>query len=149
MSTPPANNVSSGQRACPQCGRHAATGRRFCGGCRAVLVKPCAACGFGNERDDVWCGGCGASLQPRAAVGAPAAGIAPAVAVAGPRLAPPPPPPPLPSPSPIRGPAVERPVAATARVADLLAINARRSPLVGSPDASDQERLDELFGDAR
>lgn len=143
MSTPPANHVSSGQRACPQCGRHAAVGRRFCGGCRAVLVKPCAACGFGNERDDVWCGGCGAGLQPRAAVGAPALVTAPAVA--GPRLAPPPPPPP----ALVRGPAVDRSPPATARVADLLAINARRSPLVGSPDASDQERLDELFGEAR
>ena len=64
--------ANSYHRVCPQCGKVAALQRRFCGGCRAVLVKPCPACAFANERDDVWCGGCGAGLQPaRAATAVP------------------------------------------------------------------------------
>lgn len=135
MSIPSPTGASSLHRQCPQCGRVAALGRRFCGGCRAVLVRPCAACGFGNERDDVWCGGCGASLAPRAGAAAVTTG---ASAPAPPRR------PPTPPPARIHAPAID-----PAQVDDLMAINARRPHHATPDDVADQERLDELFSEAR
>lgn len=140
MSAPVPAPASSLHRACPQCGKLAVLGRRFCGGCRAVLVRPCAACGFGNERDDLWCGGCGAGLT-RVAASPPAASPprVPAVPAIPPRVAASPAPP----------TARERPAAAVVNLTDLLAINARRAPLVGPSDATDQDDLDLMFGESR
>lgn len=137
MPTPPSINAC--HRACPQCSRPAALGRRFCGGCRAVLIKPCAFCAFGNERDDLWCGGCGAGLD-RKAVATPKspAPRSPAPFAPPARSVPVIPPPRL---------AAAAPVAAG--VADLVAINRRRAPLSEAVDTSDQARLDQLFGEPR
>jgi hypothetical protein len=143
VSAPPLpSSVSSLQRTCPQCARPAALGRRFCGGCRAVLVRPCAACGFGNERDDVWCGGCGASVSPRSAVGA--SPPTPPVGPARPPAIPSPPSPPSP-PARIHAPALDR--GALGDLEALVAINARRAPSPPSTEAADQDHLDELFGE--
>ncbi len=128
-------------RCCPQCARPAALGRRFCGACRAILVRPCAACGFGNERDDVWCGGCGASVSPRAgAAASPPPVAAPSPGPARPPAVPPAPPARIHAPVPVRD----------GDLAALLAINARRAPAPPpAEDATDQDRLDELFGEAQ
>ncbi|HVV85951.1 MAG TPA: hypothetical protein VHE35_22985, partial [Kofleriaceae bacterium] len=66
---------------------------------------------------------------------APAPAPAPPSSAARPPIPPPP-------------PAIVRSAApAAAAVADLLAINARRAPLLVAGDTSDQEGLDVLFGD--
>ena len=57
---------------CPSCGTENTAGRKFCGGCGAVLARVCAACGSANEQGDRFCGDCGAPLE-----GAPPPVVAP------------------------------------------------------------------------
>ena len=48
---------------CASCGTENSPGRKFCGGCGALLSQACPACGAGNEPGVRFCGECGASLE--------------------------------------------------------------------------------------
>ena len=128
---------TSGLRACPACHHVGGPGRRFCGRCRAVLVRPCSGCGFGNELDDAWCGGCARALAPRA--DRPASVEAHAAIP--------------PRPRPVVGPVIipPAPPASEGLSAMLLAINrsgaAGPGAAAGGVDVHDQDQLDALFGD--
>jgi class 3 adenylate cyclase/tetratricopeptide (TPR) repeat protein len=55
---------------CASCGTENSPGRKFCGGCGALLSQACPACGAGNEPGVRFCGECGASLEGGIAPGA-------------------------------------------------------------------------------
>jgi predicted ATPase/class 3 adenylate cyclase len=48
---------------CASCATENSPGRKFCGGCGALLSQACSACGAANEPDVRFCGECGASLE--------------------------------------------------------------------------------------
>jgi class 3 adenylate cyclase/tetratricopeptide (TPR) repeat protein len=48
---------------CASCGTENSAGRKYCGGCGAVLSQACPACGAGNESGVRFCGECGVSLE--------------------------------------------------------------------------------------
>src|SRR5438034_34261 len=48
---------------CASCGTENSPGRKFCGGCGALLSQACPACGAANEPGVRFCGDCGASLE--------------------------------------------------------------------------------------
>jgi class 3 adenylate cyclase/tetratricopeptide (TPR) repeat protein len=48
---------------CASCGTENSPGRKFCGGCGALLSQACPACGAGNEPGVRLCGECGTSLE--------------------------------------------------------------------------------------
>src|SRR6266511_2954204 len=48
---------------CASCGTENSPGRKFCGGCGALLSQACPACGAANEPGVRFCGDCGVSLD--------------------------------------------------------------------------------------
>jgi len=52
---------------CSNCGSENSAGRKFCGGCGAVLARNCPACGAANEPGMRFCGECGTALEAQPA----------------------------------------------------------------------------------
>jgi predicted ATPase/class 3 adenylate cyclase len=82
-------SLKGGVMRCADCGTDNPAGRKFCGGCGAVLARVCPSCGAPNEAQFAFCGDCGARLDDLAAtptaLRTPTAGSASVGATAEPR----------------------------------------------------------------